>query len=252
MASEPSGVEGARKGMKAVDRETVKELPLSVIVVDDSLQVRRKLNPAAVKAYRTAYKYGRALPPLRVARVNKGALKLVDGWHRLEALKSLGVARTAVEVVETTAHGAKWEAARANLQHGVPLKPAEYRNVFRVYVSTRQHITGKGRYKSYRDIAQEIGGTRAYTTIRNWMLKDFPKVAQKMGGLEVGGFDPERRAPHPDDELLATGLEGAANAAAAARGITDAARRGRLVQELREALETAERAGPYDLPDEDF
>ena len=41
-------------------------------------------------------------------------------------------------------------------------------------------------------------GAVAYTTVRNWMFKDFPKIAKKIGGDElhgVGGLkvrDPER------------------------------------------------------------
>jgi hypothetical protein len=54
------------------------------------------------------------------------------------------------------------------------------------------------------------------------------------------------------DDLLASGMRGAANAAAAARGMRDPVRRGRLIEELANALRIAKEAGPYELPNEDF
>lgn len=230
------------------------ELALSDILIDDKLQVRRRLNEAAITNYTAIYKSGGAMPPLRVARVPSGALILVDGWHRVAALRRLEVGRASVEIIETSERGARWEAARANLKHGVPLKNGEYREVFRAYVSARQHRGRNGKLKSYRDIAHDIGGTRAYTTIRNWMLADFPRIAEDMGGGDVagsGGLQDLERI-HPEDDLLAAGLTGADNAAAAARGICDPSRRGQLVEKLTEALRIAKEAGPYEPPNDDF
>jgi hypothetical protein len=86
------------------------------------------------------------------------------------------------------------------------------------------------------------------------MLADFPKVAKKMGGAEGrgegGSYDTVR--VDPEDDLLDAGLRGAANAAAAARGMSDPERRGRLVEELTKALKIAQGAGPYELPKDDF
>jgi len=227
---------------------------LAEIVSNSKLQVRRKLEDGAVDKYLRRYKAGLPMPPIKVARVQGGALVLVDGWHRVAALKELGRATAEAEVIPMSLREARWAAARANLDHGVPLRRGEYRNVFKAYVHARQHIGKRGVFKSYRDIAGEIGGTRSYTTVRNWMLSDFPEIAKKMGGqdapaaAEPGPLEPS----HPEDDLLATGLEGAAHAVAAARGMRDPQRRGRLVEELRRALATAEQAGPYELSEDDF
>lgn len=233
---------------------TIHELALSDIVMDESLQVRRKLHHPAVVNYLNVYKAGGEMPPIRVARVDAGALVLVDGWHRVAALTSLGRGRVNAEIIETTQQGARWEAARANLAHGVPLRTSEFRNVFRAYVKARQHYKRRGALKSYRDIALELGGTRSYSTIRNWMLADFPKIAKKMGGTEgrgEGGLYPTTQID-PEDDLLDAGIRGAASAAAAARGMSDPERRGRLVEELTKALKIATEAGPYELPKDDF
>ncbi len=228
-------------------------MALSDILADDKLQVRRKLDAGAVAKYVSVYKAGGTMPPLRIAKLPSGALVLLDGWHRKAALEALGHAKATVEIVETTEREARWEAARANLTHGVPLRRSEYVEVFRAYVHARQHIDKRGRFKSYRDIAQEIGGTRSYTTVRNWMIRYFPKIAAKMGGTDLEGLGglTDLDAPHPEAELLEAGRRGAANAAAAARAMRDPDLRGRIVAELTEALRIAREAGPYKIPETD-
>jgi hypothetical protein len=231
------------------------ELSLADIVVDPAFQVRRHLSQSAVRNYAARYKTDATMPPLRVARITGGALVLVDGWHRVAALKSIGRARATVEIVETTERGAQWEAAKANLCHGVQLRNGEYREVFRAFVKARQARKANGKLKSYREIAQEIGGTKSYNTIRNWTLKDFPKLAAAMAAGDTEGApgglrDLERM--HPEDTLLASGVRGAENAAAAARGIKDPVKRGRLVESIRRALHSAETDGPVNPTEDDF
>jgi hypothetical protein len=105
--------------------------------------------------------------------------------------------------------------------------------------------------KGYREILY----TKSYTTVRNWMIKDFPKIASQMTGgdteMNTGGLR-DIDAKHPGEELLAGGMQGVANAAAAARGNQGPKRPGALVEQLRTALATAETAGPDELPDDDF
>jgi hypothetical protein len=228
---------------------SIHEIALADIHFNPSFQVRRKLDDAAVGNYARRYQTDAPMPPIRAARLPGGALVLIDGWHRVEALRALGRQRTMVEIVETTERDAVWLAASANLQHGVQLRGGEYRLVFLAYITARRHYDAKGKLKSYREMALEIGGTRSYTTVRNWMIKHHPEIAARMGGAELAGPGGLRDLPaaHPDDGLLASGISGADNAAAAARGIGDPLMRGRLIEGLRKALRAAE-AGPYKLP----
>ncbi|HEV2173067.1 MAG TPA: hypothetical protein VGR71_05845 [Nitrospira sp.] len=85
----------------------------------------------------------------------------------------------------------RWLAAKANLTHGWPLKAKEYREVFRVYIRARNHRRKDKSFKSYREIAAEIGGARGHTTIRNWMRKDFPSVFRAMQGYDEPPVDRE-------------------------------------------------------------
>lgn len=157
------------------------------------LQVRRKLDGATVKRYREAMGAGAKFPPVRLARVGH-ALYLVDGWHRIEA-----AGWRADELVDAlvadlpTIAAACWEAAAANLRHGMPLKQSERRAVFKAYVGARRHRTENGGYKGYRDMAPELG--TPHTTLRTWMEKDFPAVFRAIGERRIGGTNASPALP---------------------------------------------------------
>ena len=162
-------------------------IKIADIAVRDDWQVRAKLDPTAVGRYKNIYKNGGTMPPIRVALV-AGTLRLVDGWHRLEALRLLGHDETLADIVGMTLSDARWAAASANLAHGLPLKPKEVRNVFNAYITSRQHYKANGRIKSYRDIEADLNGVVSYRTLNRWMEKDHPKIAKEMA-RQHGGED---------------------------------------------------------------
>lgn len=205
------------------------------IVRDPQYQVRRKLTDSAIQRYAAAYKGGEVLPPVRVGLVG-GTLVLIDGWHRLAALDQLGRLTVTVELEAMTDVEAGWQAAAANLHHGVPLKASEFRGVFRAYVASGRHET-RGRPCSYRDLAVALGGVRSHTTLRNWMRRDFPWIARRMGGEPASEAS---RTPAPDDHheerlcvLIQRHIE---QVAASSRGVHDAERRGAIVLEIERLL----------------
>lgn len=161
-------------------------------------QVRAKLCPKTVQRYAAAIKAEQELPPIQVALVD-GVPCLVDGYHRAAALESLGYQETEAVITEATRDDAQWMAANANLTHGLPLKPHEVREVFRVYIRTGRYKKGSGKVASYRDIGYELG--RPHTTIRNWMARDFKKLYHAYGkdneGGAEGGCYPLHDAPPP-------------------------------------------------------
>ncbi|RVN11146.1 hypothetical protein CN120_02335 [Sinorhizobium meliloti] len=148
---------------------------------DASYQVRRKLDQVTVKRYVGVFLAEKEMPPIKVALVND-VPHLVDGWHRLAALEQIGRTATRAMVIETTEREAKWLAASANMEHGLALKPGEVRAVFRAFVRARKHRNARGVLLSYREIGFELG--KPHTTVRNWMMKDFPKVAAEYGSME--------------------------------------------------------------------
>jgi hypothetical protein len=214
-------------------------LRLEQIVLDDRFQFR-PLDRGTVKKYASAYRADVTMPPVKVADL-KGALILTDGWHRVAARESLGEQRVeAIVVPASSEKEVRWLAAQANLEHGLPLKPKQYREVFRAYIKARRHRNENGSFKSYRDIATELGGARGHTTIRNWMEKDFPGVYRAMGGRAEPVDFPEDD-PEPEQTLAAVVLDALKAARAALPGVTDPNDLGDIVAELEAMMAVAKR-----------
>lgn len=228
--------------------EAVRTVSIADLVCDEALQVRVKLDEATIKGYAAKYRTGVDMAPIKVAVV-EGVPLLVDGWHRLAALKSNGSTTAQAVVIEgITRADAEWMAAQANVAHGLPLKAKEVRNVFRSYIRARKHLKGRGKTKSYRDIAEELGTGTSFNTVQRWMWKDFPDIAKRMGGAE--DFKGKGGLREVDDEgrYLDLAQKGVEQAVAAARGITSEEARGRLIAALEAAVDAVKAAGPWVPP----
>lgn len=165
-------------------------VPLSKVILHKPFQVRKSLSKDALKRYEEMTVFGQLPPPIKVARVG-AKLYLVDGWHRIKA-NALQFCMDYVSdeeevlclVATMSSKQAQWQAARANTGHGVPLKNAEIKEVFKAFIRAGQHIKADGKLMSYREIGQVIG--KPHRTIHEWMRRHFPATAAKMGGGEVG------------------------------------------------------------------
>jgi hypothetical protein len=216
-----------------------KVLRLEQIVLDDRFQFR-PLDRGTVKKYASVYRADIEMPPVKVANL-KGALILVDGWHRVAARESLGEQDVeAIEIPASSEKEVRWLAAQANLEHGLPLKPKQYREVFRAYVKARRHRNENGSFKSYREIATELGGARGHTTIRNWMEQDFPGLFRAMGGRAEPVDFPEDD-PEPEQTLASVVLDALKVAGAALPGVSDPYDLGDIVAELESMTAVAKR-----------
>lgn len=160
-------------------------IPLSRIATREDWQVRSRLDKGAMARYDAAYRSGVAMAPIWLSPVGE-ALFVLDGWHRLTAANRAGLTHIDAIVIDTTPEGAAWKAAQANMAHGVPLKKAEYRKVFRALVQSGEYKSGR-KNLSYRAISQKLNGMVAHTTVRNWMQEDFPKIASQYGDPEPHG-----------------------------------------------------------------
>ena len=213
-----------------------------------ALQVRHRLDAGAVKLYRDWTAAGRVPPPIKLGRTKAGALFLVDGWHRLEAgaldiEKDFDGPMVRALVADLTEAGIRWEAARANMAHGVALKASEYREVFRAFVKAAKHRDGAGKLLSYREMSPMVG--KGHTTIRTWMQKDFPSVFAAMGGDEHGNNQaefPPLEARTLADEQCTEAVKAAEAARLAMAGMSPQ-QRYRVAEGLRAALREAERHG---------
>lgn len=169
--------------------------PESVVRLS-GLQVRPSLDQRALKRYRQMTDAGQVPPPIKVARVPDGTLYLVDGWHRMAAgalrFNASGTKVRAL-VAPLSEHATRWQAAAANMAHGVPLKARAYHNVFKSFIRAGQHRKNSEETMSYREIGERLGF--GHTTVRNWMKQYFPKLYLAMGAEPRG--DPGAGPNHP-------------------------------------------------------
>jgi hypothetical protein len=245
--------------------------PIAALVRHQDYQVRADINQETVDRYANVLRAHpdalsrdlngdpdgpSPLPPIKVANVN-GALVVVDGWHRIAAHEQLGVLDIEAELVgEMSEQNARWAAARANMQHGLPLKRKELRAAFGAFVKAGQHIirdpkgrTYANRFKSYAQITTDFGGMVARTTLQRWMLKDFPKIARAIGEGSSGHSAEPPGGDGPEAVSLRRTLEAVAQAQANAHGVHKPDNRGQIVRALEGALQAAKAGGEWWLPE---
>lgn len=232
-----------RKGQRNAMPEGCSKVRIAHITKDYALQVRARLSEAQIKRYAEVMRNGNPMPPIKLAQVGD-MLLLIDGWHRLAAMELLEWPEAEAEIVEATKKEAMWLAASANLQHGVPLKASEIRQVFKAYVKAGQHRKSDGELKSYREIAKEL--SKPHTTIRNWMIRFFPSVASKMGDCDDdfvgdGGLRQKERESEATQHLRGLREVFASS--------TDEDFRGSLIESLEVALEDMKASGGWSRPE---
>lgn len=210
-------------------------IPLTSIVTLPEMQPRDKgLNLATLRRYKQAMEAGEVFPPILLARVND-ALVLVDGWHRLEAMRELGLweAVAEVRVARSMAEARLW-GYEANRKHGLPLTTAERREMFRAYLKADRHRgRRRGQFKSYREMGEELGIPKS--TLAKWTLKDAPRLARalaegnRFGGSRRGGA----REASPERRLAGEAHRALDEAAATIPGVVDAEERWALLEKVR-------------------
>lgn len=236
--------------------------PVKVAVADlvsnAAYQVRHGLSASLVQQYANAIHSGVTMPAIIVAIVN-GAAILVDGHHRVAAHVRLGLRTVdAVFVEAASVEEVRWMAAEWNLTHGERLKPGEVRTAFRALIKARRHLRPRTRRDeasellSYRDLARKLGGTVAHTTVRKWMVEDFPKIARRMSGEEGPAGNEPPGPPSEDERMQGEAIEKLKEARALARGVRDPERRGAIVAAADEVRKAMAQDGPFELPSQEF
>lgn len=151
-------------------------VPLPQIIASTAYQIREKLDGATVKRYATAMRAGVRFPPVVLTRIDGGeGLFLIDGHHRYRAAQRAGMRGLEAEIRDLTPSDAGWEAAKANLQNGLPLrKRKEVRAVFDAYMAARRYRKGPGGrgIKSLREISADLGGIVSHSGVARWLKRD--------------------------------------------------------------------------------
>lgn len=93
-------------------------LSIKDIKQDIALQPRAKMDSVIIAEYAESIKSGDTFPPLTVYNVG-GEFYLVDGYHRLMALKSAKITKAEVEVTTGTMREALLFSVGVNAKHGI-------------------------------------------------------------------------------------------------------------------------------------
>jgi len=198
-------------------------------------------------------KRGAIFPPLAAMQLGP-KLFLTDGFHRAEAMKLNHETSANVMVLPGgSIEEARCQAGLANLSHGRPLKAKEIREVFRAFVRAGRHRQKgrKGPFKSYREIATELGGRVAHSTIRNWMRRYFRTTWVAMGTGDdapraKGGL--RDRRTKPDQFLVRETEEALEFVLAGLSGIEDPEARFTILKKVQEIARRLETAGVKEPP----
>ena len=165
---------------------TTETVTLDRIVLDAGTQMREQVNEAVIADYIDALD---ALPPIRVMRVGKSRLVLVDGFHRFYAHKRAGRDSIAVEVIgQGTIEDAQYEAARSNAKHGLRRSNADKRLAVLAVLGLKPHL-------SDREIASHVGVSHPLVgTVRREIADEVPErdgVPDDIEAHEVEGDVPD-------------------------------------------------------------
>ena len=232
---------------EGISKGTPVSVPLHQIAMDETLQVRKKLDDATVRKYAASMAAHAEFPPVLLGRIG-GGLLLVDGFHRVNAARIAGREEIEAIIATMTREEAMWAAAGANLRHGLPLKSSELLGVFKAYVRAGEHKIGK-RYKSYRQIAEDLQGQVVFNTVRNWMKAHFRKVYTAMGDKARSG---NREAGPPPKDLnnhyAELAVQDINNVSALANLLTDPSSRNMLIEKM-EAVLSEMKKKPYEIAD---
>jgi hypothetical protein len=246
-------------------KETISKLALEKIQYEPALQSRVKMSPNKVADYQKAYNNGTEFPPLLIAKqTNDEGLvryRLLDGWHRCQALVNNRVNskfKVPVRILEVpidiTLHTLRYLGGRENVKNGLGLTSKDKRVLFVNYVRGGFNKEGHS-YKSYRTIASELSLV-PHQTIARWMWEKFPAIAKLMSKdngdvdelLSFDGSDSSgiRITDMPDlssreRDIYATTLLEEAKA-------SDNDFRGNIIQWAKELVEKLEREAPYVKP----
>jgi transposase len=155
-------------------------IDLDAIRTDGGTQVRERLNEEWISELMSLYEEGGGqaghdIPPILVVIDPEGNHWLVDGFHRLEAMRRLGQGSACVDVRQgptSTLDFAKMLAAQAN-KHGLQRTPGDKRRAIEMVLSTAE-----GKAWKQEQIAKHCGVSASYVR-------------------EVLGKSTDRGSPHP-------------------------------------------------------
>lgn len=134
-------------------------VPVEEVVLDERCQARAEVSHETVAEYADAYRSKTKLPPVDVFAV-VGKLYLVDGFHRIAALRVAGASFARVRIVgEGDLDAAIWHATSVNAAHGLRRSNADKRRAVTIALAS-----SIGSEQSSAIIAEHCGVSRNFVS----------------------------------------------------------------------------------------
>lgn len=125
---------------------------MATIVRDAGTQFRITLSAETIGRYAALIAEGIDLPPVLICQdPEDGTRWLIDGFHRVAAVESLGCPEIDANICSGTLAEAQWLALNCNGQHGLPRTRGDLANAFRALKSHPKSIG-----MSNREIARHL------------------------------------------------------------------------------------------------
>jgi DNA modification methylase len=102
--------------------KSYEKVPVEDLVTDLSFTLRQGLNQDALLRYRELLREKGSCPALKV---QKGTMRVIDGWHRLAAAKAENIKELGCEILDVPDSELRALAYSLNAKHGVPLSIEE-------------------------------------------------------------------------------------------------------------------------------
>jgi len=239
-----------KKMQQQVKSRKVLKIPINGILIDSDLQIRNEMYHWKVEEYATAYRNGAVFPPVEVGKKGNGFV-LIDGFHRLAALKKISAEVVEAVVTDEPEKEWKWIAAKRNLIHGKPLTRDEKRNAFKAYMDAEKYMNKYSRaLKSYREIAVDLMVVK-HTTLWYWMKEDYPEIWEMLRDKDnlYGVMGGKKLKDDSDEtiEKITASLEFALAMSKTLDG--NGVARGKVIEKTQEVLELMKQQGAWVMPD---
>lgn len=93
------------------------------LVTDNSFMIRQTLDPEAIKRYQELLRDNEGKCP--ALKIQKETLRIIDGWHRLQAAKHENIEKIGCEIWDVPDSELRALAYKFNRKHGVPIPSIE-------------------------------------------------------------------------------------------------------------------------------
>ncbi len=154
-------------------------VPIDQLDVDPDVQVRSGINSKTVAAFVAAMEAGDRFPPVRVFELDDGAWLLVDGHHRVEAMRMLGKTHIEAQLEPGDREEAWVLALKLNGRAPAKLTNEEKRTNLRRFLSDRRWSNCTTKW-----IAEEFGFSRPFVDkIRRELGADTDQRAGRDGRM---------------------------------------------------------------------